>query len=315
MQIKFIAAIIIFGMTLSCGSSTDKTTEKHRKTVLSIPEDVTLVVGIGKVESRNGLIKLASDASGIVQSVKKYTGDSVRRGDAILTLHMKNKALQVEQSKNRIITQKKKINAGESLIKRFKVQLNSKIEELKISKNLAGSGAETRENIRDLNTEKAVLKTQLTNAKLEVAVKKAELQELQTELQLARAAFQERTITAPVDGVILEINVRKGEAIRALETYATLVPDEPLVVHGEADEMFSNLLKIGQFVKVHHIGSTHTITTGKIIALAPGLNNKSIFTGSPGEQQDRRVRKFKVLLDSIDNLLINSKVSCDIYIK
>jgi len=155
---------------------------------------------------------------------------------------------------------------------------------------------------------------QLNKSKQTVAVSKAQLRELRAQLKSAQNSLHQKTIKAPSDGILLSIDAKSGSAIQALESFATFAPEGKWVVHGEADEMFANRLKKGQRVRIHYIGNSSTITNGKIISLSPKLSNKSFFTDVPGEQQDRRVRRFKVLLDSADHLLINAKVECEIHL-
>ncbi len=312
---KYLPFLVLFILLFSCNSKNEQATGTRGKDTLTVPKKVQKVVGIGKIEPLNGLVNLASDAGGIVYSINRQAGDTVKKGTLILTLKQREADLEVQQLKDQIATQQQQLESDKIAVRQYKIQLQNKEQTLKTSKKLAETGAETRENVENLITDKKVLEVQLAQSQKVVSIDHSKIKTLQTQLQSAEHKLKEKTIRAPSDGVILNMNAQIGSAIEPLTSFATFAPAGPRVVHGEADEMFANKLRIGQQAKVHYIGDAHTITTGEIIYLSPELSNKSLFTDAPGEKQDRRVRRFKVLLDHPDNLLLNSKVECIIYLK
>ncbi len=308
-----IFSILSFLLLLTACNSDEATAEnKSQQDSISAPQQVNIVVGIGKVEPIGGVVNLASNSGGIVASILKQAGDSLKAGDTIVALQQNDLALKVDEIQAKMQTQKEQIASNKVAVGQYKAQLEEKNKTLKVSQKLVQSGAETNENVSALKTDKKVLEVELNKSQKAVAVSQSQLNELQAQLKSAENKLQDQLIKAPSDGILLGIDTKKGEAIQPLESFATFAAEGPIVVHGEADELFANRLEIGQRVKVHYIGNPRTITTGKIIYLSPILSNKSLFTDVPGEQQDRRVRRFKVLLDSTNNLLINTKVECNI---
>lgn len=312
---KMISILSLFVLLSACGSNDSTSKDDSKTDTLSVPKQVNIVVGIGKVEPKEGIVSLASNSGGIVDSVPKHAGDTMKKGETILSLQQEDLRLKVDEIKAKIQTQQEQIESNKVAVGQYKAQLQDKEATLKVSEKLVKSGAETNQNVSALKTEKKVLEVELNKSQQQVAVSQSRLNELQAQLNSTQNNLQNQSINAPTDGVLLSIEAKKGEAIQPLESFATFAGNGPLVVHGEADEMFANKLQIGQDVKVHYIGSQETITTGKIIYLSPTLSNKSLFKDVPGEQQDRRVRKFKVLLNKTNNLLINTKVECKIYLK
>ncbi len=309
-------SVLFLTIITACNQSTREANNNHNKAdSLFAPQNIHKIVGIGKVVPQKGMVDLASETGGIVRSVYKESGDSVHQGEAIIVLKQKADFLKIQELKDQIATQKQQVAANKISSKQFLTQLESKEKNLAISKKLLKTGAETREQVADLQTEKEVLKVKVEKSQKEVHLSQSKVRELQSKLASAENQLNDKTIKAPSDGIILNIDAKVGSAIQALQSFATYAPNGAWIIHGEADEMFANQLAIGQKVGIHYIGNNHIITTGKIIALSPDLSNKSIFTDEPGEQQDRRVRRFKVLLDSKDHLLLNSKVECNIHIK
>lgn len=312
---KYVLFIPIILLIVSCDSGRQSTQKVRSKDSLTIPEDIHTIVGIGRVEPEKGIVNLASEAGGIVQSVNKHAGDTVRKGAVILMLKQNDAKLKMQQLKDQILTQQRQMQSDQIVVNQYKAQLQNKTQTLATSEKLAQTGAETRENVASLKTEKKVLEVQLAQREKAVSIDRSKISTLQTQLKSAENTLREKTVRAPSDGILLSMDAKAGGAIEPLTSFATFAPKGPWVVHGEADEMFANRLAIGQQVSIRYIGNVNTITTGEIIYLSPDLSNKSLFTDAPGEKQDRRVRRFKVLLDSTGRLLLNSKVECNIHLK
>lgn len=312
---KIFSIVVLFLLFTACGNNDSNTDLSKNKDSLAVTKNVKKVVGIGKIEPKEGIVSLAAKTGGIVDSVPNQAGDSLRRDDVVIALKHEDLALKIDEIKAKINTSQQEIASNKVSVGQYKAQLEDKKNTLAVSEKLAESGAETNQNVSKLQTDKKVLEVELSKSQKQVSVSQSQLNELQAQLRSAKNKLQEQVVKAPSAGVLLSIDTQKGEAIQALQPFATFAAKGPLVVHGEADEMFANQLKKQQNVKVHYIGDSKTITTGKIIYLSPTLSDKSLFTDVPGEQQDRRVRRFKVLLDSTNNLLINTKVECNIDIK
>lgn len=276
-----------------------------------VSQAVAHVVGLGKVEPMDGIIELASEVSGVVKELHKKDGDTVRKGEIILVLSQTNQQLKIQEIQKQIEAAQQTVLASQASVQQNELRLQRAQQQVSTGKRLLSSGGETGDQVAQLETEARIVKEQLRQTKTEVAEARAKQAELEAQLASARYDQANRLVKAPRDGILLSMNANQGEALNALQRYAILAPSGPLVIRGEVDELYASLLKLNQQVNIHLVGHGLILATGKIIFLSPGLNDKSIFAEVPGEAQDRRVRRFKVLLDSSD-LLINTKVSCDI---
>lgn len=310
--------ILLFAVVFfyACSSKKDAAEEKASKTVsLSVPKNVETVIGIGRILPEAGIVNLASEEAGIITSVKKKSGDIVKQGEIILSLNQAEAALELQKMQNELISQQHLIQVEELATNQYQLQLKYKNETLKTSEKLAESGNETFDNIQNYRMERDVLQNQLNQSIEKLNIEKAKLTELKVLLELAKNKLEKLNVRASLDGVLLTQDTKLGEALQKYQAFATLAPDSPMIVEGEADEMFANRLKIGQQVSIHYLGNAQIIAEGTISYLSPDLNNKSLFNDEPDELQDRRVRRFKVKLTKMDNLLLNSKVECNIQIQ
>ena len=67
---------------------------------------------------------------------------------------------------------------------------------------------------------------------------------------------------------------------------------------------------VGQNGWIRNVGSSDTLSTGKVYFAFSFLKKKSLFTDQSGEKEDRRVRTIKMMLDNPDKLLLNARVEC-----
>jgi len=307
---KALFSLIIL-ILISCGGNS-KTTETQKIDTAS--QTIQKIVGIGKVEPLNGLVDLASNEGGMIQKINKKEGDSVKNEELILSFNTEKEKIQLQKIAIQISIQKQRIKQDQATEKQLEAELREKVSALKISEELVQSGAETRQNIEILRKEQDVLTANLEAAQENTLSDKLKIQELQNEIKQLTQSTGEKSIKAPANGVLVSLNAEIGKVIEPYTPIGQFAADEPLVIHGEVDELFADKIRIGQPVSIHLIGNSEEIAKGKVMSVSPILQNKSLFYDKPGETSDRRVRRFKVNLDISSNLLINKKVECIIYL-
>jgi multidrug resistance efflux pump len=117
---------------------------------------------------------------------------------------------------------------------------------------------------------------------------------------------------SPYDGVILEMQLKKGEAATQYQSYASIAPAGSLMVRAEVDELFSARVKVGQPVDVSFIGNEQVVAHGTVSSVGAFLRKKSLFSDKANDQEDRRVLEIHVTLQQPVQLIINAKVECKI---
>jgi HlyD family secretion protein len=78
----------------------------------------------------------------------------------------------------------------------------------------------------------------------------------------------------------------------------------------EVDELFSSEIQLNQKAYVRLQGKSDTLAVGKITFVGPYLKNKSLFSGTAGDAEDRRVREVRITLQKAQSLLFNTRVEC-----
>lgn len=299
-----------------CGKSDAEISaeEQARLDSLNNLDNVRMVAAIAKVEPAAGFVELSTEISGIVVELLKQEGDSVREGDLILRLDAEDEGLQLTTARQDIQAQQSRVAAAEADVRQYEASLKEKEADLAVTSRLAATGADTRQNVAIKQREVEVLQANLEAAKAQLEVGQGELAGLRTKLAQSELTSDRRAVTAKASGVLVALDAKVGTGISAFSPFATLAPNDGLVLHGEIDERFASLVKVGQSLEVKYVGSQKVIAEGKVTYLSPILDNKSLFYEKSGEISDRRVRLFKATFTSQEPLLINARVECKIII-
>lgn len=301
-KIVYFVYTLLFVLLVSCST-------KDNKTIDESPE-INIAVGIGKVVPQGGVSKLASTAKGVVTDICVAVGDRVQKGDTLIIIDNIDATLSISELKSKYQTQLNNIAATKLRVKQSDTKINEIERKLVDSRELYQAGAISAESLKLLENEFDIEKIQENTFQKEVLIQESMLREIESQLITKRNELDKTILTAPIDGVILDIIPHKGESVQVYDTYTLLAPDSPLIVKAEIDEMFSSKIKKGQSCEIFVSGNPYPISKGKIITISPDLKQKSLFSDSGQDFQDRRVRIIEVSLDDNIEILIDTKVEC-----
>jgi multidrug resistance efflux pump len=300
-------------LLVACGSKKEETTPAAAKDSLIVP-NVQEVAGIGRVEPEGGMIDLSSDQAGLIKKLLFKVGDSVKGGQDLLVLDNAVQLSQVADAGSRLQTEQAQLNVAQANIEDAEVNLRKAEQDLEKIRRLVAKNAETRQKLEDaeadVNNKRIALQTQKAN----YAVSQKRIAEIQTQVNTAKTTAGKFTVKAPMNGLIVELTAKPGEAITVGQSFAQLAPQGRLTVLCEIDELFADRIKVGQQASVRYKGYADNVSAGTVMYTAPYLKKKSLFSDQVGEKEDRRVREVRILLDKQD-LLINRQVECVINLK
>ncbi|NSW93618.1 MAG: efflux RND transporter periplasmic adaptor subunit [Bacteroidales bacterium] len=313
--IKFLLLMLPAAVAVisSCGS--DKKSDSENTNIsASVKSEITRVVGIGKIEPEHEIISLAAASGGIVSKVMKNDGERAEKGEALVLLDSEEEELGVAQLRAQVSSQENQVIIDRLSVEETELRLADKKRLMESTGSLLRDGAETAKNYEDLKTEVAILENNLEKAKAVLALSNSGLSKSRAELQSAIKALEKRTLRAPSAGVILDMKCLPGSSLPQFGEYALFAPDGNLIARCEIDEMLAGKIKTGQKAEISLVGNSDAITTGKVVSASPFLKRKSIFSETPGDREDRRVREVVILLEEPADLLINSMIECKIQI-
>jgi multidrug efflux pump subunit AcrA (membrane-fusion protein) len=312
-DVKKILVIPFLLLMIACGSKKEEPVPTAAKDSLVMP-DVQQVAGIGRVEPEGGLIELSSDQAGLIKKILFKEGDSVRSGQALLLLDNAVQISQVADAASRLQTETAQQEVAKANIEDAEINLRKAQQDLDKTRRLVDKNAETRQKLEDaeadVNNKRIALETERANYR--VAQKR--IGEIQAQVNTAKTTAGKYTVSAPANGLILELTSKPGEAITAGQSFAQLAPAGRITVLCEIDELFADKIKNGQTAFIRYKGYADSVSSGTVIYTAPYLKKKSLFSDQVGEKEDRRVREVRILLNNQD-LLINRQVECVINLK
>lgn len=274
------------------------------------PVNAPQVVGIGRVEPEEDIIKLATQDGGVVRRLLIREGDRVKAGAIVLELEKSVAEARLPQIRARSATQQAQVAADEKAVAEAETRLANLHKNLARIQDLFNKNVETAQNRDNAQFEVQNQQAAVERLRASAQVSRSRLEEFKNELAVAERELALKTVKAPVAGRILSVSTQAGNALPPQNAFAELAPDGRTIVRCEVDELLADRVLPGQKAVIRAMGSGDTLAAGEVIYAAPLLKKKSLFAETPGEKEDRRVREVKILLHDPENLLFNARVEC-----
>jgi multidrug resistance efflux pump len=278
------------------------------------------VAGTGIVEPASEVIALAVERGGVVRRVNVIAGAHVKTGDPLFSVDQRNYAAAVAQNEaatgaaeaqiasidQSIVLQQDAISqAAANLESAESERVRAALDHKRYSV-LAGRGYATRQRFEGAraDAEKAVAgvaaaKAALASAKQQREVLAAQRREAQAKLAQAKAALEgaqadldKTVVRAPVDGVILKVNVRPGEYAQAgvlASPLMTMGRDDPLHVRADIDETEAWRVRPESPAMARLRGNPAISVPLSFVRFEPYVLPKKSLSGDMSERVDTRV--------------------------
>jgi HlyD family secretion protein len=157
------------------------------------------IAGIGVIDPKSEVISIGSELSGIVRDIHVKVGESVVKGAALFSIDQRD----IDA----------KIGVTEATLESTKVQAEDAAQQFKL--------------VDDIKDNRAVAKDDYNRRKFAAALSNTRLKEIEAQLNELKTTKERLTVAAPIDGTILDINIRPGEFASAG------VLSEPLIRMGD----------------------------------------------------------------------------------
>ena len=213
------------------------------------------ISGAGMVEASTRNIAVGTPLSGIVSRVMVKVGNRVKAGDALFVLDDRKQRADlqageaaVEEAKARL-RKLKELPRPEELPPAYArvKEAEATLEDLKVQLQIVESVTDKRAiSVEDLNKRRFavnVAEARLAQAKAELSlleagtwkpdleVAQASVLRAESEVRAAKVEIERLTVTAPVAGEVLQVNLRPGEFAQSG------VPAQPLILLGDLDKL------------------------------------------------------------------------------
>lgn len=143
-----------------------------------------------------------------------------------------------------------------------------------------------------------------------VEERKAELdvENGQESLSLLQQQLQDRVVTAPIDGIVLQIDVKAGEGIEIDTRLLALGDPNQEIVELELTTLDAAKVKLNQVARIREIGPDSTVYEGRVINLSPQA------AGDNSNNTSARVNAQVLLNEPSRTLIPGSFVSVEVVV-
>jgi len=299
--------LLLITFLSACGGKTEES--KKKKTDYNLSQ-IDQLVGIARIEPESKICPIGSEIPGRVVSILVSEGQTVKKGQLIMLLDESTESAQVQQSSTKINTRQQRVKSLEAKIAAINIKLKAADVDRKRDRSLADAKAGTDKAATDSETIFKNLEADLIIAKADLDEAIAGVKEVNAEANYLNQMKGKKRVYAPEDGMMLNWDVKLGQAIAAGTKLGDFAPAGNLMAITEIDELYALKVKEGQKVSINLQGTKDKLSSGTVIYCAPYLSKKSIFSDRADNLEDRRVREVHVRVDNPNAVLIGSRVEC-----
>lgn len=257
------------------------------------------VSAIGRLEPLGGVSKVSVPSSlsnDRVREVLVQEGQRVAQGQALAILESQVPLdAAVRKARASIGVAERKLSAQDSVIRRYRAELQQADAEARRARELFASGATSANRMEAQIAQAASAQAQLDEAMANRDTLTAELAESRATLNQDQAELAKATVRAPYGGTVFKINARPGDK----------VGDAGLLEMGDsrqtgviAEVYQSDLpeIRVGQGVTITADGFPGKSGRGNVREISRQVSRQSVFSGESGDNVDRRVVEVKIAL-------------------
>lgn len=244
-------------------------------------------------------VQLRSEVIGQVTELHVEEADEVMKGDPVITLDPKTYQAQVDQAEAQVRIQ-------QIAIERQRLLINTLGDRFERQKAMFARNLVDEDSYESLKSELALAKVDLRSVQESLAQGRAALDQSEELLSKTR-------ITSPIDGVVIQVDIKVGETVIA---GTTNIPGSTMMVVADPSETLTEVqvdeadiaqVREGQSADVFTAAYPDTPLSGTIQSIA------SVARQTPGQASLSFL--VKVLLDEQDSMTIRPGMSvrADIY--
>lgn len=243
-------------------------------------------------------VDVGAQVSGQITKLYVKIGDSVKAGDLIAQIDKDKQENEFEITKAQLESAKANLASKE-------VALNIASSQYQREQKLYNNKATSLESLE-------TLKNNFFTLKANVAELKAQIIQLEIQLKNAEKDLSYTTITAPMDGIIINVAVEEGQSVRAGDIAPTIVRVADLnemEIRMEIAEADVNKIKIGTAVKFSLLDNPEKKYEAQISSIDPAdttisdASSNSSSSTSTSSSTSATYYYAKVFVKNVDNFL------------
>ena len=250
----------------------------------------------GKIDVEGGVIRLAAQREGLIQSVFVEEGDRVRKGQILAQIDTRQAELGVAQARADLAEAKARATIASA-------RSAAADREARRLGELARAGASTTVEADKAGDDARIQRGELSAARAAIAVAHEKLQRELFEIEARR-------IRAPLDGRIVRRSAKPGDGASTLNVTELflLAPETERIVRAELDEQFVTSVRPGQVARIVLEYDEKQAFEGRVLRLGEVFGMRKLANDDPNERQDMRVIEMVVSVSNSQALRIGQRV-------
>lgn len=247
------------------------------------------IAASGIVESYDRNIAVAAPLSGLVVEVYRLVGDKVEKNDALFKLDTRDLEARAQ-------VQAATIDVSKAQNRRLQDQLD-RFKSIKDQRAVSVEEVRTREN--------------------DVLVSQAQIKAAESELQETHQLIERLTVRSPIDGMVLQSNIRKGEYVLAnMDPSPFLLGNTTqLQVRVDIDEQNASRFETSDPAFAYPKNNTTLRIPLKFSRVEPYVIPKRSLTGASDERVDTRVLQVIYTFTQPENFHVWVGQQVDVFIE
>ncbi|MCF6215751.1 MAG: efflux RND transporter periplasmic adaptor subunit [Emcibacter sp.] len=221
------------------------------------------VFGLGTVEARIAS-KIGFTVSNAITELNVDAGDQVRQGDVLARLSNAEQKARLIRAEAGVLAAEAAIKGAGSGINNAKAVVAKRASTNKRQRALYLKGTISEETAEQYKLELDIAKTDLEIARSNLLAAEAALDNARAQLELEKVTFEQHTLKAPYDAVIVARHKELGSVVKAGEALFTLVDPDTVWVLGHISESRSGLISLGQPVEIRLRSRPHDLFRGTV---------------------------------------------------
>jgi HlyD family secretion protein len=158
-------------------------------------------------------VKISPDISGEITELNVAEGDSVRKGQVLARIYADIYSSQRDEAQARVSQSQSTVANSQAALDALKAQLDQAKTVYNRNKDLFDQKVISKAEFEQYETQVRTAQSQYNAALQNIRSLQAGTQSTRTGLEMANKNLSRTTLTAPMDGVVSMLNVKKGERV------------------------------------------------------------------------------------------------------
>jgi HlyD family secretion protein len=279
---------------------------------------VEITVNASGTVQLQGQQTLQAPAEGAVEKVWVQPGDRIQAGQVLVTLRNPERQTALSTQDLKITQQTVALTRNRQKIVEAQEQLKLDQQRLQSLRSLSEAGAIALSEVQEQETQVRRTLGELRTAEADARTAALELQNLRLEQRRIQQQLDNTVITAPIDGIVLGVNVKDGDGIELRTELLTIGNPSEELVQLQLSTLNAAQVRVNQIARVSIIGPNAQVFTGRVQSLYPQAVVPSATTSARGgdEQSGQATVPTTVQLTTPTRTLIpGGQVSVEIVLK